>query len=269
MRDSRSLAYPFRAPARRAVVSVDHTRHIPILDQGDLGSCEGNAETGIAATSPVFDALPAGHPVLDENEAVTLYEAATANDGFPGTYPPDDTGTDSTTVSKMAQRAGLIAGYTHGSSVDDLLQALMISAVNFAFGWYDDFDNPNANGLVAITANGTIRGGHALCARGVDAERKLIWLDNSWTAGWGLNGRFCMSYDTADRLIGEDGEVVAPVPLSEPPPSPQPPGPGPDDPALAAFLDDQRMIEWASRTRTGENKYAVAQFRRLRAAEGR
>jgi hypothetical protein len=34
------------------------TRRIPVLDQGDLGSCTGNAATGVLGSEPFYGTLP-------------------------------------------------------------------------------------------------------------------------------------------------------------------------------------------------------------------
>ena len=44
--DSRNLAYAWRRDPARTLTSQMWTRHTPILDQGNVGSCTGNAETG-------------------------------------------------------------------------------------------------------------------------------------------------------------------------------------------------------------------------------
>ena len=221
-RDSRSLAYPFQAPAGVTIVNKLWTRNIPILDQGNVGSCEGNAETGCAATTPVYEALPAAHKTLNEALAVALYSKATSIDGFGGTYPPDDTGTDSTSVSQAAKLAGLISGYTHASNLTAVLAALMAGPVNVAFDWWDSFDSPASDGLVTIAPGASVRGGHALCARGVDVDRKQVFLDNSWSSDWGDSGSFRVGYGTLDQLMSQGGECVVPLPASQPPPPPIP-----------------------------------------------
>lgn len=265
MRDSRSAAYPFKARRTVPVVSVEHERHSPILDQADLGSCEGNAEVGCVSCSPHYEALPP-KTVLNEQLAVLLYSKATSLDGFAGAYPPTDTGTDSTSVNKAAQQAGLIGGYTHAATLTDLLQALMAGAVNVAFSWYDSFDDPDANGLITIGQQAGIRGGHALCARKVDAVKRWIWLDNSWTLKWGVDGRCAVDYATMERLLAEDGEAVVPVPLSAPAPEPVP-VPPPTDATLAAYLADEKLIAWAAARHIGANGYAAVQYQQLRANE--
>jgi hypothetical protein len=255
--DSRSAAYPYRAPSV-PVVSVAHARHAPIFDQGRIGSCTGNAELGAVATSPLFDALPDNHPVLDEREAVSLYSAATQLDAFPGVYPPSDTGSDGTSVNKAAQAAGLISGYTHAAGIDQVLQALMATPAVFGIDWYDSFDQPDVNGLVTITPNAYVRGGHEIAGRQVDAERKLIGFDNSWSADWGLAGSFWLSWDDVALLLAHGGDCVVPVPLSAPAPVPTPPAPADAD---VVFASDPQMQSWArAYHRSPGNRYAARTY---------
>ena len=56
---------------------IVHERHIPILDQGQLGSCTGNAGTGALGTSPFFETAPVRAVTLDQPFAVGLYGQAT------------------------------------------------------------------------------------------------------------------------------------------------------------------------------------------------
>src|SRR3954471_15061773 len=90
--DPRSRAYAYLATGR-TLQPVRHTRHAAVLDQGNLGSCTGNAMTGALASDPLYAGLPSG-TTLDENLAVHLYSVATSMDDFNGTYPPEDTGSD-------------------------------------------------------------------------------------------------------------------------------------------------------------------------------
>src|SRR5450631_3388497 len=97
--DGRSLAFMVENDARemsQALKDQHWDRVLAILDQGQLGSCTGNAGTGALGTQPLYDA--AGKSVLPavtdaaaaEKFAVSLYSDATVADGYPGKYPPDD-----------------------------------------------------------------------------------------------------------------------------------------------------------------------------------
>lgn len=220
----RQLARPYAGP-RKAVTSVTWTRNIPILDQGDVGACTGNAMTGALGTGPLFAALPAG-VTLDENEALKLYSGAEDIDGD-GPYPPNDNGSTGPSVAKAAEDDGLISGFTHYTDLDSTLQALMDGPVILGANWYSSFDAPAADGTVSIASDAYVRGGHEVLARSVDTAGQMIGLDNSWGTSYGVGGSFRMSYATLERLLSENGDTTAPQPLKAPAPQPVPPSPEP------------------------------------------
>ena len=121
----RQLARPLTQRSRRTRRRLRRAgrRNIPILDQGDVGACTGNAMTGALGTGPLFTALPEG-VTLDENEALKLYSEAETIDGD-GPYPPNDNGSTGPSVAKAAEDDGLTSGFTHYTDLDSTLQALM------------------------------------------------------------------------------------------------------------------------------------------------
>jgi hypothetical protein len=245
-RDPRSLAYRFTAPVV-PVVSKAWKRNIPWLDQGSVGSCVGNAMDGAVGTTPIFEALPITHPVLDESLALRLYHEATVLDPYPGTYPPDDTGSDGTSVAQAAKNDGFISAYLHCLTLDEVLQALMYGPGITGINWYSSFDYPDSTGLVTISPNAYVRGGHEVLMREVRVENSMLYLDNSWGPDWGLNGSFHFSFDTFARLISasEGGDFIAPLPLTDTPTPPPPPPPTPTDPVLYT-TDGTRSLHYIS-----------------------
>lgn len=273
MRDSRSAAYPFVARTPVPVESVTWSRSIAILDQGDLGSCTGNAITGALGTAPLYPNLPANHPTLNEAEAVKLYGLATQLDGYPGTYPPSDTGSDGTSACKAAQKSGFISGYTHATTIDQVLQALMVGPFIMGCDWYDSFDEPDASGLVSIASGAGVRGGHEILGRGVHVDSNLIMFDNSWGTGYGVAGSFYMSYDTVAQLLASDGDATVPLPLSVPAPIPTPvpvpPTPTPVpvvDPVDVTLANSTRA--WSAARHVGSNRKAAQDVIAWRKAKG-
>lgn len=195
-------------PAERApsLVSVEHVRASGPFNQGDLGSCTGNAMAG------VLDTLPWKHHSLGERTAVKLYELATTLDGIPGEYPPTDTGSSGLAVCKAAQKLGYISRYSHAFGLQHALEALVIAPVIMGIAWYDSFDNPPDTGILAITPGASVRGGHELEVSKLDVENKLIGGWQSW-GDWGpLHGRWLMSWDTFGELLDQQGDVTVPVP---------------------------------------------------------
>jgi hypothetical protein len=169
--DPRSRAF---SAGTAAIKSVRHTRHGKAFDQGELGSCTGNAMAGVLMTEPLWTR---GRN-LTEADAVALYKAATKLDNIAGSYPPKDTGSPG------------------------------ILGIN----WYSSFDNPSSDGQCRLTSSAKVRGGHEVELFGIDAGNKRVWCYNSWGPTWGgrKNGTFYFSWSTLGRLLGEQGDATFP-----------------------------------------------------------
>lgn len=256
--DPRSLRY-LVPEAPRQGTSAKWTRVTPVLDQGNLGSCTGNAIMGLLGTGPFYaslkDQVTAGTLHLDEPEAVALYSLATKLDPYAGTYPPDDTGSDGLSVCKAAQQRGLINGYQHATSVAAAMTAILSGPFIVGTDWLSGMDAPDSNGQVKVT--GTVRGGHEYECVGYNATADLWEFVNSWGSGWGAAGRFY--YRSADlaKLLGNGGDITVPVPITAPAPTPTPvptPGQGltvtfqdPEAAALNAWADKPHVWSLATK----------------------
>jgi hypothetical protein len=203
--DPRSLAF---SAGTSAIKSVRHKRHGRAFDQGDLGSCTGNAMAGALMTEPLWKP---GRTLL-EKDAVKLYKAATKLDSIPGVYPPNDTGSSGLAVMKAAVNAKYITGYAHTFSLNQLLGSLVRFPGILGVNWYDSFDAPRSNGECPMKKGARIRGGHEVELFGIDVKKKQVWCINSWGSTWGGigNGTFWFSYATLERLLHEQGDATFP-----------------------------------------------------------
>jgi hypothetical protein len=259
--DSRNRAYPWRQ-ADRKLTSQLWPRHIPILDQGNVGSCTGEEETGSLGTGPVWDALSAGQQAtLTQTLAYQIYSFAETIDGD-GPYPPNDNGSSGPSAAQVAKNLGYISGYLHCFSLADVLDALETGPVGIGSNWYTSMDNPDSSGLV--TVSGSVRGGHEYLCRGKNVDTALLYFDNSWGTGFGLAGSFSMSYGSLTRLLSEQGDATVSLPLTVPVPTPVP---VPVSGAADTLLYNQTR-QWASGRHVGENRQIARDLRDWYAAKG-
>ncbi|MEE4546454.1 C1 family peptidase [Streptomyces sp. V4-01] len=238
--DPRSLAYAHGVLPKSQIKSVSWTRRIPILDQGQLGSCTGNAATGAlgtdsagrtAATSVTISVagaaashglFKAGVHALDETFAVALYSLATILDGVSGQYPPTDTGSSGIGVAKALQALGLATGYTHAFSIAALNSALQTGPVLIGINWYQSMFDPKTDGQIVVDTKSTLDGGHELELNAFDATTGEYQVPNSWAESWGVDG--CGYFTTAalTQLLSLQGDVTVPAWTTAPTPTPTP-----------------------------------------------
>lgn len=236
--DNRSRRFAARAADPKTLKSVRHKINVPILDQGDVGSCTGHAATANlggesfwSTTGKYLQGLNA-HDAHDY--AVGVYSEATRLDPWPGEYLPEDTGSDGLSVAKALHNRGVIAGYQHALSLNAALTALASQPVIVGTAWLSSMFQPSADGK--LTVGGYEEGGHEYCLDELDVERQRVWVRNSWGESWGVKGRAYMAWADLGKLLANYGDCTILVPLTEPPPVPAPVVPATEDDALAMGL---------------------------------
>jgi hypothetical protein len=211
------------------IADVEHTRHIPIFDQGQLGDCVTNSGLGTLGTGDFYAAITAlaKLPYPFTNYGCTQnYIDLTQVDDVPGYYKPgdpnsQDTGSDGLSEAKLLKSKGVISGYQHTFTLEDALKGLTLKPFTTGIEWTEDMFTPDAEGIVHPT--GQVAGGHQITGVQYISSRGLVGFDQSWGA-WGLNGtgRFYIPAEEYGELLARNGDVTFYVAPDAPAPTPSP-----------------------------------------------
>jgi len=191
--DARSLAWP--AEASRELRTVEHEHHAA-LDQGEIGACAGYAAAACL--------------LLGSDEALALYERATRLDPYPGVWPPDDTGSDGTSVAKAARALGYARSYRWAFGLPHVLRALVLRRLIVGVPWTEGMMTPDADGM--LEATGETIGGHEVCLVGIDVGAETVTVLNSWGPTWGDQGTARMRWSTLGGLLRRGGDATVLLP---------------------------------------------------------
>jgi hypothetical protein len=228
--DPLSIHYALPAWPRSAVKAVDWTRRAPVFDQGEMGSCTGNAAAGLVGTDALGYTgatsveISGNALTVDESFALQVYSLATQLDEFPGAYPPDDTGSSGLGAAKALVKLGLVSVYQHAFSLGALNTALQRGPVMIGIEWLNSMFYPKADGTIPVDRTSGVAGGHEFVISSYDPTTGRYRMDNSWGTGWGVGGSAFFGSADLKWLLSQDGDVTqptfvapAPVPVPVPP----------------------------------------------------
>lgn len=228
--DPRSAAYSIGPRPKALLAPADWKRRAPIFDQGNLGSCTGNAGAGLVCTdtrtrSGYTSVVVSGNVLpVDETLAIQVYSLATQLDEYAGTYPPDDTGSSGLGAAKALVRLGLASAYRHAFSIAALQSALQDGAVMAGIKWLESMFTVDGEGYVTVDRRSSVAGGHEFVISAWDPSGKRYRMDNSWNTDWGINGSAWFHEADLKWLLSDDGDVTQPVFPAAPAPPPAPTG---------------------------------------------
>lgn len=142
--------------------------------------------------------------VNDMEDANNFYSRATDIDPWPGTWPPDDTGSSGLAVAKAARQLDRGRRFHWAfSGADQVVQMIMQDhVVSLGTYWHYDMFTPDSEGI--IHATGGHAGGHQYIARGYWKSRDLVML-RCW---WGdFQDVWIPRSELSDPLLSEDGDA--------------------------------------------------------------
>lgn len=217
--DSRSRDFVFQIPARVTEVSVLWPHNTPVLDQGQVGSCTGNAMAQLL-NCRLFASCRGNKLSLTEADALKLYSLATHLDGFGPQqyYPPNDDGSSGLGVAKAAVQLGYVDTYLHAFTFQQVKAAIQTQPLITGTSWTNPMFHPDpATGFITVGPlnDQTVVGGHEYLIQGIDYEKEAVIMLNSWGTGWGgyaglKPGQARISFSDYQSLLSDSGDVVVP-----------------------------------------------------------
>lgn len=145
--------------------------------------------------------------VLGLDDAKRIYSRATQIDPWPGSWPPDDTGSSGLAACKAAVEAGWISRYEWiFGGAQAVLSALWLKPVGVGTWWYEAMFRPAYDTLMVQVAGAKV-GGHQWSLIGWDpllrAFEGMCW----WGPTFGDRGMFRVGFDDLGRLLADDGDA--------------------------------------------------------------
>lgn len=205
-----------RSRASYVIVDVENQKLTwdplgPTLNQID-GSCTGNSGVHSIVSLP-WTWSGTLDPLDLEQLALGIYSAATRIDPYPGTYPPDDTGSDGESVMRVMQARGLVTSFVGGFTFEGLQRSLQAGPCIVGTNWYTGMFSPDRCGQLELS--GVVEGAHEWKVDGIDYERKLVRGLNSWGDEFGARvgsqgGFFVLKFGDIQRLLNEGGDFHCP-----------------------------------------------------------
>jgi hypothetical protein len=168
-----------------------------VLDQGNYGTCVGNAWAGWGNSAPIMDSY-------SEADARAIYYESTCIGGA-----CDATGQNGSSTRdgvKAMQQRGKLTAYAFATTMAEIDEWLdNHGPVVIGINWTDPMFNPDASGLIHYT--GPVAGGHEVFIRQNVKSMGRKRLRNSWASSWGLGGDFFLSNADLQRLLDDGGDA--------------------------------------------------------------
>jgi hypothetical protein len=118
-------------------------------------------------------------------------------------------GTSVRAGAKILKAKGYISSYRWAdpsNPVDDIVRALLtMGPVVVGTDWYSEMFTPDEFGFLSV--DGRVVGGHAYLLNGVNTDREIVRVKNSWGHGWGRNGHAILAFKDLGRLLQNFGEA--------------------------------------------------------------
>ena len=186
-------------PEATNICSATHLANCATLDQGETGSCTGNAHVMAISTQP----FP-GATHCNETDARAAYQGGTCIDNscqvpctctsctkaFCPTTSANDTGSQTGSVVQWMVDVGWLGSFTTADTTATLESCLVRGPAVIGIDFYNSMFTPTANGQLQVTTSSGLAGGHDMNVAILDITHRIapvdaVWVHNSWGDTWG------------------------------------------------------------------------------------
>lgn len=193
----KSLLFPTPAPTPPPTTDGPLWERGLVLDQGESGTCVGNAWAGWGNAAPILDSYT-------ETDARAIYYESTCIGGAcDSTY---QNGSSTRDGAKAMKARGKVLAYAFATNVPQIKEWLQHhGSVVIGIDWTNAMFTPDPDGTVHYT--GPAVGGHEIVVVQDVPSKNKVRIRNSWGAGWGVGGDFLLTYTDLGNLLAAGGDA--------------------------------------------------------------
>jgi len=172
-------------------------------DQGHTPHCVAYSWNHWIEDGPVIpDVVPnRKKPMFDPEK---FYKKCQKWDEIPG---ENYAGTTVRAGAKILKKLGLVEEYRWAQSIEDVILAVThLGPVIAGTLWTKNMNTPTSASHI-IRPTGKSVGGHAYSINGVDSDKELFRIKNSWGPKWGDNGQAYIRFSDFEKLLNREGEA--------------------------------------------------------------
>jgi len=172
-------------------------------DQGRTPRCVVYSWSHWLEDGPVIQDVIPGRPkpMFDMTE---FYRLCQLWDQIPG---ENYEGTTIRAGAKILQKLGVIGEYRWAKTLDDVIAAVThIGPMVVGTHWTRNMTNPTSHRYI-MRPTGADQGGHAYLINGINRDKELFRIKNSWGRGWADNGHAYISFTNFEKLLKNNGEA--------------------------------------------------------------